>query len=142
MFRELLRSTLYSSSRPPSSKATRVSSFSTLRTSLLPVLREGRPKIFLTLSIIKMEAAAVLVGALPQRAAEKSCAEAEAPQLGQREPRKPQRAALLSPVNLLPVQRRDRRLRPPSGHLRLARCWHSPRHRYHYLFPNRGNSLP
>src|ERR1043166_6482059 len=55
MFRELLRSTLYSSSRPLSSKATRVSSFSTLRTSLLPVLREGRPKIFLTLSIIKME---------------------------------------------------------------------------------------
>src|SRR5215831_401451 len=55
MFRELLRSTLYSSRRPPSSKATRVSSFSTLRTSLLPVFREGRPKIFLTLSIIKME---------------------------------------------------------------------------------------
>src|SRR5438046_3448725 len=55
IFRELLRSTLYSSSRPFSSRATRDSSFSTLRTSLLPVLREERPKIFLTLSIIKLE---------------------------------------------------------------------------------------
>src|SRR6266436_9302784 len=55
MFRELLRSTLYSSSRPFSSRATRDSSFSTLSMSLLPVLREERPKIFLTLSIIKLK---------------------------------------------------------------------------------------
>src|SRR6266487_2106821 len=55
MLRELLRSTLYSSSRPFSSRATRDSSFSTLSMSLLPVLREERPKIFLTLSIIKLK---------------------------------------------------------------------------------------
>src|SRR5438046_10389582 len=55
MFRELLRSTLYSSSRPFSSSATRDSSFSTLSMSLLPVLREERPKIFFTLSIIKLK---------------------------------------------------------------------------------------
>src|SRR5256886_7387011 len=54
MFRELSRSTLYSSSWPFSSSATRRSSFSTLRMSLLPVLREERPKIFFTLSIIKL----------------------------------------------------------------------------------------
>src|SRR2546429_7084189 len=42
MLRELLRSTLYSSSRPFSSSATRDSSFSTLSMSLLPVLREER----------------------------------------------------------------------------------------------------
>src|SRR6267378_6578891 len=53
MFRELLRSTLYSSSRPFSSRATRDSSFSTLIMSFLPVFREERPKSFLTLSIIK-----------------------------------------------------------------------------------------
>src|SRR5437016_4268692 len=55
MLRELLRSTLYSSSRPFSSSATRDSSFSTLSMSLLPVLREERPKIFFTLSIIKVK---------------------------------------------------------------------------------------
>src|SRR5262249_39662787 len=44
IFRELLRSTLYSSSRPFSSRATRDSSFSTLRMSFLPVFREERPK--------------------------------------------------------------------------------------------------
>src|SRR6266481_3386831 len=55
MLRELLRSTLYSSSRPFSSSATRDSSFSTLSMSLLPVLREERPKIFFTLSIIKLK---------------------------------------------------------------------------------------
>src|SRR5439155_26109219 len=55
MFREFLRSTLYSSSRPFSSRATRDSSFSTLSMSLLPVLREERPKIFFTLSIIKLK---------------------------------------------------------------------------------------
>src|SRR5437868_13263954 len=55
MFRALLRSTLYSSRRPASSKATRDSSFSTLSMSLLPVLREERPKIFFTLSIIKLK---------------------------------------------------------------------------------------
>src|SRR5205085_3252720 len=44
-----------SSSRPFSSKATRDSSFSTLTMSLLPVFREERPKIFLTLSIIKVK---------------------------------------------------------------------------------------
>src|SRR5216110_2564103 len=55
IFRELLRSTLYSSSRPFSSSATRDSSFSTLSMSLFPVLREESPKIFLTLSIIKLE---------------------------------------------------------------------------------------
>src|SRR5205814_9202543 len=53
MLRALLRSTLYSSSRPFSSRATRDSSFSTLTISLLPVLR-GRPKIFRTLSNIKV----------------------------------------------------------------------------------------
>src|ERR1700724_3812840 len=52
MLREPLRSTLYSSSRPFSSSATRRSSFSTLTTILLPVLGEPRPKIFLTLSNI------------------------------------------------------------------------------------------
>src|SRR5215217_4757681 len=55
MLRELLRSTLYSSKRPFSSKATRDSSFSTLTMSLLPVFRDERPKIFLTLSIIKLK---------------------------------------------------------------------------------------
>src|SRR5207247_5496031 len=55
MLRELLRSTLYSSSRPFCSSATRDSSFSTLSTSLFPVLREESPKIFFTLSIIKLE---------------------------------------------------------------------------------------
>src|SRR5260370_28114693 len=55
MLRELLRSTLYSSSRPFSRSATRDSSFSTLSMSLLPVLREERPKIFFTLSIIKLK---------------------------------------------------------------------------------------
>src|SRR5438132_13500747 len=55
LFRQFLRSTLYSSSRPFSSRATRDSSFSTLSMSLLPVLREERPKIFLTLSIIKVK---------------------------------------------------------------------------------------
>ena len=45
MLREVLRSTLYSSSRPFSSSATRRSSFSTLTISLLPVLRTDRPKI-------------------------------------------------------------------------------------------------
>src|SRR3954469_8962110 len=52
MFRELFRSTLYSSNRPFSSSATRRSSFSTLITSFLPVLREPRPKIRFTFSII------------------------------------------------------------------------------------------
>src|SRR5690242_4880002 len=55
MLREPLRSTLYSSSRPFSSNATRRSSFSTLTTNLLPVLREPRPKIFFTLSNIKFK---------------------------------------------------------------------------------------
>src|SRR3954465_10498441 len=55
MLRELFRSTLYSSNRPPSRSATRRSSFSTLMTSLLPVLREVRPKIRFTLSIINLE---------------------------------------------------------------------------------------
>jgi hypothetical protein len=55
MFRELLRSTLYSSRRPFSSRATRDSSFSTLSMSLLPVFRDERPKIFFTLSIIKVK---------------------------------------------------------------------------------------
>src|SRR5213592_467046 len=55
ILRELLRSTLYSSRRPFSSNATRDSSFSTLNMSLLQVLREERPKIFLTLSIIKVK---------------------------------------------------------------------------------------
>src|SRR5882724_525601 len=55
ILREFLRSTLYSSSRPFSSSATRDSSFSTLSISLLPVLREERPKIFFTLSIIKVK---------------------------------------------------------------------------------------
>src|SRR6266403_1261562 len=55
MLRELLRSTLYSSRRPFSSSATRDSSFSTLSMSLLPVLCEERPKIFFTLSIIKLK---------------------------------------------------------------------------------------
>ena len=44
MLRELLRSTLYSSSRPFSSRATRRSSFSTLMISLLPVLRRDKTK--------------------------------------------------------------------------------------------------
>src|SRR4051794_24908510 len=52
MFRVLFLSTLYSSSRPFSSRATRRSSFSTLMTSFLPVLREPRPKIRFTFSII------------------------------------------------------------------------------------------
>src|SRR3954471_20525643 len=52
MLRVLFRSTLYSSSRPFSSSATRRSSFSTLITSFLPVLREARPKILFTFSII------------------------------------------------------------------------------------------
>src|ERR1043166_4033979 len=52
IFRELLRSTLYSSSRPFSSTATRDSSFSTLSMSFLPVFREERPKSFLTLVYI------------------------------------------------------------------------------------------
>ena len=55
MLRELLRSTLYSSSRPFSSSATRRSSFSTLTISLLPVLRDERPKSLFTLSIINLE---------------------------------------------------------------------------------------
>src|SRR6266487_6392474 len=55
MFRELLRSTLYSSSRPFSSRATRDSSFSTLSIILLPAFREESPKIFFTLSIIKLK---------------------------------------------------------------------------------------
>src|SRR6266403_978240 len=55
MFREVLRSTLYSSSRPFSSNATRRSSFSTLITNLLPVLGVPRPKIRLTFSIISGE---------------------------------------------------------------------------------------
>src|SRR5450755_909418 len=55
MLRELFRSTLYSSSRPFSRSATRRSSFSTLMTSLLPVLREARPRIRFTLSIISNE---------------------------------------------------------------------------------------
>src|SRR5205807_7490792 len=55
MLRALLRSTLYSSRRPFSSNATRRSSFSTLTTNLLPVLRDVRPKIFFTLSNINFE---------------------------------------------------------------------------------------
>src|SRR5213075_1111884 len=55
MFREVLRSTLYSSRRPFSSNATRRSSFSTLITNLLPVLGPPRPKIRLTFSIISRE---------------------------------------------------------------------------------------
>src|SRR5260370_3935592 len=55
IWREPLRSTLYSSSRPFSSNATRRSSFSTLTTNLLPVLRAVRPKIFFTLSNIDFE---------------------------------------------------------------------------------------
>src|SRR2546423_1475493 len=55
MFREVFRSTLYSSRRPFSSNATRRSSFSTLITNLLPVLGPPRPKIRLTLSIISRE---------------------------------------------------------------------------------------
>src|SRR5882757_2026851 len=55
MLREVLRSTLYSSSRPFSSKATRRSSFSTLLTILLPVLGDDRRKIFRTLSNIKLK---------------------------------------------------------------------------------------
>src|SRR5207248_10180667 len=55
MLRELLRSTLYSSSRPFSRSATRRSSFSTLIISLLPVLGEPRPKIRFTFSIISGE---------------------------------------------------------------------------------------
>src|ERR1700704_2958134 len=55
MFREVLRSTLYSSRRPFSSNATRRSSFSTLIINLLPVLGPPRPKIRLTLSIISGE---------------------------------------------------------------------------------------
>src|SRR2546430_17399007 len=55
MLREVLRSTLYSSRRPFSSKATRRSSFSTLITILFPVLREERPKIFRTLSSINLK---------------------------------------------------------------------------------------
>src|SRR5688572_468651 len=52
MFREVLRSTLYSSSRPFSSSATRRSSFSTLIINLLPVFGEPKPKMRFTLSII------------------------------------------------------------------------------------------
>src|SRR5688572_25892754 len=52
MLREVLRSTLYSSSRPFSSSATRRSSFSTLIINLLPVFGEPKPKIRFTLSII------------------------------------------------------------------------------------------
>src|SRR4030095_14312754 len=55
ILRESLRSTLYSSSQPFSSSATRDSSFSTLSMSLFPVLWEESPKIFFTLSIIKLE---------------------------------------------------------------------------------------
>src|SRR4029453_4749851 len=55
LLREVFRWTLYSSSRPFSSSATRDSSFSTLSMSLFPVLCEESPKIFLTLSIIKVE---------------------------------------------------------------------------------------
>src|SRR5689334_21254575 len=55
MLREVFRSTLYSSSRLFSSNATRRSSFSTLITILLPVLREGRPKIFRTFSNINLD---------------------------------------------------------------------------------------
>src|SRR6476646_3713318 len=53
MLREVLRSTLYSSSRPFSSNATRRSSFSALITILFPVLRGEKPKIFRTLSNIQ-----------------------------------------------------------------------------------------
>src|SRR2546422_4157782 len=55
IWREPLRSTLYSSRRLFSSNATRRSSFSTLTTNLLPVRREPRPKIFFTLSNINFE---------------------------------------------------------------------------------------
>src|SRR5438876_826352 len=55
ILRESLRSTLYSSRRLFSSNATRRSSFSTLTTSLFPVLRDVRPKIFFTLSNINFE---------------------------------------------------------------------------------------
>src|SRR4030095_14027516 len=55
MLRELSRSTLYSSSRPSSSRATRRSSFSTLITILLPVLRRDRPRIRFTCSIIVLQ---------------------------------------------------------------------------------------
>src|SRR6266571_153542 len=55
MCRELSRSTLYSSSCPSSRSATRRSSFSTLITNLLPVLRGERPRIRFTLSIIGLE---------------------------------------------------------------------------------------
>src|SRR5712692_8904802 len=55
MLRELSRSTLYSSSCPFSSNATRRSSFSTLTINLFPVLREERPKIFFTLSNINLK---------------------------------------------------------------------------------------
>src|SRR5207237_5266283 len=55
IWRESLRSTLYSSRRLFSSNATRRSSFSTLTTNLFPVLREVRPKIFFTLSNINFE---------------------------------------------------------------------------------------
>ena len=60
MLREVLRSTLYSSSRPFSSSATRRSSFSTLMISLLPVLREERPKNLFTLSIINLKVGEVI----------------------------------------------------------------------------------
>src|SRR4029077_19004230 len=55
MLPDFLPSTLYLSSRLFSSSATRDSSFSTLSMSLLPVLCEERPKIFFTLSIIKLK---------------------------------------------------------------------------------------
>src|SRR3954470_1909853 len=55
MLREVLRSTLYSSSRPFSSSATRRSSFSTLTMILLPVLREEMPIIFRTFANINIK---------------------------------------------------------------------------------------
>src|SRR5450432_134997 len=55
MLRDLSRSTLYSSSCPSSSSATRRSSFSTLMINLLPVLRRDSPRIRFTCSIIMLK---------------------------------------------------------------------------------------
>src|SRR5262245_59612592 len=88
------------------------------------------------------EEAAVLAGAFPRRDAQRSYvdAAAEALQRGQRELKLPH-VALLCPVNLLPVQRRDRRPRLPFAHLHLA-SRHFPHQRSLGLFRNRGSSLP